>query len=249
MPDPHLDHYKRAIEGKKREILRLANSVLSLLQGAREPNNKQHFQDACAQLRQAIGQAQGLFDPTAPVAILAQMDNAALQLGRTPENSNYIVQFVDLMRQIPNIPYDRESLEDEVKKLVDDKELQEKIDQLRDELTRLVKECGDDLQYRLMTEIQRLGDVLLGVRKKSLLEVLATTDGIAGIVGAAVDFGTSTPVGTILSSISRIALEIRSSARDKLDDRLRSYLDDLNVRMPMRKSILDRSDSPPELPE
>lgn len=94
------------------------------------------------------------------------MDNAVLQIERTPENFNYIIQLADLVRQVPNIPYDESTLEDELKKLVDQKDLQDKIDQLRDELTLLIEVHSDDVQYRLMTEIQRLGDLWLDARRK-----------------------------------------------------------------------------------
>jgi hypothetical protein len=245
--DPYVEHYKRALEGKKKLIEQLANRFLSLLHVAKDPNSKQNFKDACAQLRQAIGETQGLFDPNAPIAILAKMDNAVLQIEKTPENFNYIIQLADLMQQVPNIPYDQGSLEDEVKKLVDQKEPQDKIDQLRDELTRLVEDHSDDVQHRLMTEIQRLGDVLHQARRKSLLEVIATSGGIMILAGTAVDIYTGTPVGSILSGIVQTASDINSSANDRLNERLRSYLDELNVRMPKGRTIMDKSLALPKL--
>jgi hypothetical protein len=59
MPDPHLNYYKQALEGKKKQIDQLTIRVLSLLHVANEPNSKQQFVDACAQLRKAIGETQG----------------------------------------------------------------------------------------------------------------------------------------------------------------------------------------------
>jgi hypothetical protein len=161
MPDPNFDHYKRTLEAKKKQVEQLTQRFFTLLHAAKEPNSKQNFKDACAQLRQAIGETQGLFGPNTPNATLAKMDNAVLQIERTPENFNYIIQLADLVRQVPNIPNEEGSLEDDVKKLVDRKELQDKIDELRDELTQLIEDHSDDLQYRLMIEIQRLGDVLI----------------------------------------------------------------------------------------
>src|ERR1700740_3636236 len=125
MPDPNFEHYKRTLEAKKKQIEQLTHRFFTLLHAAREPNSKQNFKEACAQLRLAIGETQGLFDPNMPNAILAKMDNAVLQIERTPENFNYIIQLADLVRQVPNIPYDESTLEDEVKKLVDQKDLQD----------------------------------------------------------------------------------------------------------------------------
>jgi hypothetical protein len=122
-----------------------------------------------------------------------------------------------------------------------------KIDQLRDELTQLIEDHSDDLQYRLMIEIQRLGDVLIQARKKSLLEVIPTSGGIMVLAGTAVDIYTGTPVGTMLSGIVQTAKDINSSANDSLNERLRSYLDDLNVRMPKARSIIDESVDLPRL--
>ena len=249
MPDQYTDYYKSALEGKKTQIVELGNQVLSLLHVAKEWNSKENFKDACAGLRKAIGEAQGLFPPKAPNDILSKMDGAVAHIESSPEQFGFIVQLVDMMHQVPDLPYGNLSLEDKLKQLVDHNELQDKIDQLHDELKRLLDDYSNDIQHKLMVEIQSLGEALLEARKRSLLEVLATSDGIATIVAAAVDFGTGTPVGTILSSIVRIALDIRSSAHGRLDECLRSYLDDLNVRMPMGKSMLDRSDSRPELPE
>jgi predicted NBD/HSP70 family sugar kinase len=239
--DPHLDHYRRAIEGKKREIERLSKSVLALLQGANDPNAKQHFQDACAQLRQAIADTQALFDSDHPIEILSTMSNAVLQLGRTPENFNYIIQLVDLMHRVPNIPYDEACLEDKLKKMVNEQQLQDKIDQLRDELKRLLNDYNNALDHKFMEEIQRLGEALQQARKKSLLEVFVTSGGIATVIGAAITAFTNTPVAPILAGIMQTAFEIHSWARDKQDDCMMSFLDDLNVRMPMGKSLLDDS--------
>jgi hypothetical protein len=87
-----------------------------------------------------------------------------------------------------------------------------------------------------MTEIQRLGEVLLQARRKSLLEVIATSEGIMVLVGTAVDIYTGTPVESILSGIDQTASHINSSPNDRLNPRLRSYLDNLNVRMPKGRS-------------
>jgi hypothetical protein len=66
VPDQYADYYKSALEGKKTQIVELGNQVLSLLHVAKEWNSKENFKDACAGLRKAIGEAQGLFPPKAP---------------------------------------------------------------------------------------------------------------------------------------------------------------------------------------
>jgi hypothetical protein len=67
------------------------------------------------------------------------------------------------------------------------------------------------------------------------------------LAGTAVDIYTGTPVGTMLSGIVQTAKDINSSANDSLNERLRSYLDDLNVRMPKARSIIDESVDLPRL--
>ena len=160
VPDQYADHFKRTLDGKKTQIVELGNVVLCLLHAAKEPNSRQNFKDACAQLRKAIGEAQGLFPPKAPNDILSKMDGAVAHIESSPEQSGFIVQLVDMMHQVPDLPYGNLSLEDKLKQLVDHNELQDKIDQLHDELKRLLDDCSNDIQHKLMTEIQRLGGVL-----------------------------------------------------------------------------------------
>ena len=245
MPDQYTDYYKSALEGKKTQIVELGNQVLSLLHAAKDPNSKQNFKDACAGLRKAIGDAQGFFDPKTPNDVLSKMDAAVSQIDRAPEQYGSILQLAEMMHEVPHIPHGNLSLEDKLKQLVDHNELQDKIDQLHGEIKRLVDDYSNDIQYKLMTEIQRLGEALLGARKKSLLEVFATSGGIATVIGVAGSAFTGTLVGPVLFGIMQTALEIHSWARDKQDDCMLSYLDGLNVRMPMGKSMLDRSDSRP----
>jgi hypothetical protein len=153
------------------------------------------------------------------------------------------------MEQVPHIPHGNLSVEDKLKQLVNHKELQDEIDKLRDELKLLVHDHGNDLRYEFMTEIQTVCDALLQARKKSPLEVFATSDVIVTLVGAAVDLATGAPGGTILSNIVNIAKRIRSLSKDTVAECLQSYLDGLNVRKTLTKSLLDRSDSRPELTE
>jgi hypothetical protein len=177
------------------------------------------------------------------------MDAAVSQIDRAPEQYGFILQLVEMIRQVPHIPHGNLSLEDKLKELVDHKELQEKIDQLHGEIEQLVDDYSNDIQHKLMTEIERLGEALLKARKKSLLEVLATSGGIATVIGAAGAF-TDNPAAPILAGIMQTAWEINSWTRDKRDECMVFYLDGLTVRKPMGKSILDRSVSHPEqLPE
>jgi hypothetical protein len=67
------------------------------------------------------------------------------------------------------------------------------------------------------------------------------------LAGTAVDIYTGTPVGSILSGIVQTASDINSSANDRLNERLRSYLDELNVRMPKGRTIMDKSLALPKL--
>ena len=60
----------------------------------------------------------------------------------------------------------------------------------------------------LMIEIQRLGDVLLGARRKSLLEVIATTGGLATTVAEVLDSFSGTPIVSSLSGIAQTALDL-----------------------------------------
>jgi hypothetical protein len=248
VPDPYADHYKTALEGQKTRIVHLANQVLTFLHSAKDPNSKQKFKDACAHLREAISAAQqGLFSPKAPNAILSAMDSPVARIESSPEQSGFIAQLVRMMDQVPHIPHGNQALEDKLKQLVTHDELQEKIDQLDGKIKRLRDDFSKDIDFKLMSEIQSLLEALLDARKKSLLEVFATSGGIAAVIGGAAAAFTG-PIAPILVGIMQTAFEIHSWAHDKEDDCMRSFLDDLNVRMPSGKSLLDRSDFRPELP-
>jgi hypothetical protein len=249
VPDPYTEYFKSALEGNKTQIIELGNRVLSQLQASKDPNSKQNFKDACARLRAAIRDAQGLFRPSAPNAILSQMDDAVAHIESTPEQHGFIVQLVRTIDQVPHIPLGNQSLEDKLKHLVTQDELQEKIDQLDAKIKRLREDFSKDIDYKLMSEIERLVETLLEARKKSLLEVFVTSGGIAAVIGAAGAAFTGNPVAPILAGIAQIAWEINSWTRNKEEECMLSYLDDLRVSMPTGKSILDHSASPPELPE
>jgi hypothetical protein len=71
-----------------------------------------------------------------------------------------------------------------------------------------------------MTEIQRLGDVLLQALEetKPLLEIIAISGGIMELTGTLVDIYTGAPVGSILSGFVQTASDFNSSANDRLND-------------------------------
>jgi hypothetical protein len=220
----------------------LANLITRLHRASAQSNTE--FVDQVARTKTAISLLQGFFGTNNRSTLLTELDEKVTQLERSPNDYGVIRTLIEAEPRLLHLaggPNEGSILEDQIKNLVTDERLKQELAELEAKLREFTEQQGDEINFNTMKEIQRLAELIRQSQSRSILETICKTEALYVTLAAIADTLTHSPgLFTVVTELGVLAAKVKTTAKNKLNEKMLEYTDRLEIKMADLRAKLPR---------
>ena len=251
--DPLLQNFQTSLNAHVKNVRdELTNLISSIHLARAQPNN--NFFEQVARTQPAISDFQKFFGHQNQSPFLMRLRDTVTKLETNPNDFRLIRDLIEADPQVINLaggPNAGNILEDQIKNLVTDQQLQEELGDLDSRLREFIEQKGNEISFNMMREITRLAELIRQSKNRSILETICKTDTAYLTLAAIADaVGQTSGIFTAITALGVLAAKVNGTARSKLNEKMEEYEDslaikiaDLKLNLPSDRSILSLPDA------